>query len=151
MLMLMMRWEPVRHRTMWQQHCKLRNSSSGLTVYSSSLILAEGCGVGRKDLVNKIYGQSQLSFSSQPNLHTVKKGLQNCLIILWPRKMNKAEFFFYCDTLLASERVIVTEKESLVFPENYILQIIITLRYLKSISKILIRSTEQIKKDDKEE
>ncbi len=65
--------------------------------------------------------------------------------------MNKAEFFFYCDTLLASERVIVTEKESLVFLENYILQIIITLRYLKSISKILIRSAEQIKKDDKEE
>ncbi len=64
--------------------------------------------------------------------------------------MNKADFFFYCDTLLANERVIVTTKELLVFPYNYIY---LANPYHSSLPQIYqqdtARSTEQIKKGDK--
>ncbi len=45
-MMMMMRWEPVHHRTFWQQYCAPRNSSPGIN--SSLLNSAERCGGGRK-------------------------------------------------------------------------------------------------------
>jgi hypothetical protein len=35
MMKMMMRWEPVCHKTEWQWHCVLRHCSSALSIYSS--------------------------------------------------------------------------------------------------------------------
>jgi hypothetical protein len=57
-------------RTMRQQQCVLRNSSSGLSIYSSLLISAMSCKVRAG------YRWSWLSFCSQPNLHMAEKGFK---------------------------------------------------------------------------
>ncbi len=90
------------HRTMRQEHCVLRNSSSGLSIYSSPLISTMRCG-GDIDCQHDTYRWSWLSFRSQLNLHTAEQGLQNLhtrklytLSCDWRRGIKP--YFFYGDT-----------------------------------------------------
>jgi hypothetical protein len=75
--MMGMRWEPVCHRTVQQQPCVLRNSSSVLSICSSPLISAVSCG--GQDIYNQFdtYRQPWLSFHSQLYFHAAEQGLQN--------------------------------------------------------------------------
>jgi hypothetical protein len=89
---------------MWQQHCVLRNSSSGLSIYSSPLISAERLGGGQDiDGQCNTYRQSWLSFSTQPNLHNAEQVLGSlhefCTIIFWLGMTYIAKFSIYGDTL----------------------------------------------------
>jgi hypothetical protein len=59
-----------------QQHCVLRNFSSGLRKYSSPLISAERWGEGHDiDSQRDTYKQSRLSFRCQLNLQTAEQDL----------------------------------------------------------------------------
>ncbi len=77
------------HRTVRQQHWVLRNSSSGLSIYSSPLISAEMCWGDREKIVNAILIVSpNWVLSSRPDLHTAKQGLQTIhLICNWRRQI----------------------------------------------------------------
>jgi hypothetical protein len=67
MMLVMIKWELVCHRTMQQQLCLLRNSSSGLYIALRSY-QQRGVGQGgRREMVNATHiGGPSLGFSSQP-------------------------------------------------------------------------------------
>jgi hypothetical protein len=100
MLMMMKRWEPVHHRTVGQQHWVLRNSSSGLSIYSSPLISSERCGGGEQEINGQhgTYRGSLLGFNFQPNLQITEQVWQNLYISFWLGKMSTAKFFIYGET-----------------------------------------------------
>ncbi len=66
MIKMMMRWEPVCHKTKWQQHCILRNCSSALSIYSSARISdSQPCGGGGR--IQMVYIQPAQLGLSPPN------------------------------------------------------------------------------------
>ncbi len=71
MMKMMMRWEPVYHKTEWQRHCVLRNCSSSLSICRSLRILERSTmrEEGRIRTVNAIHSAGPARFpTSQPNL-----------------------------------------------------------------------------------
>ncbi len=105
LMMTMMRWEPVNHRTMWQQHCVLRNSPWGPNRHNSPLISAERCvgGGGGQDIDGQLdtYRQSQLGFSSPEPPYCCLQNLQ--LFYDWGRQLRRIfhlQQYIYIVTLI---------------------------------------------------